>query len=444
MTGKFPLVAKTRSQITVPSIQQQLHVSIAGWKSPDSLDSALELDCTRGDQGPTDLLKKLSQDKEGWKGLQWWLGLSNTDRPNAAHISLLGMDVVLRDKNQEILKQVGECISTSRRRGKADIWIVHMPLKKYLLLNRTLRLPDYEEEKSRFAKWGTPVAPSLSVGTGHTDDSATTWQRRWAGFHPNALDFVRANWRDLPDEPPIDFYELPPGIIRKLGSRESPTIFDRIWEDLDPESQKAITTTIRNQAHQETPELGLLKEFGFYTIDDKTLHWFSPLFEAYVYYYKTIKGIWWRIGRLGDFFDGVTDLMEKIRDFKPEVYVVRSVMALIILGVAVPVSRRIPNLWILMFVAFFGILLAVAALWPSLREPRHLFSSPWRFLTNAGVVIAGILYVYFLVVPAAQAISKVDQGQIGLALGIIQVLPMLFLLPKVIDWLSNRIGKIFK
>lgn len=435
----------------MPSLQQILYVSIAGWTESTLGDSVLKLDCTQGDKGPTNLLAGLGQDKQGWVGLKKWLSLPEQDRSQSYTISLVGIGSVLRAKNDEIIREVTKCIEATRKKDNAsrqskDVWTISMSLKEYLSLKRHLSDSEHAIQRAIqrewLQQWEPPNAPSLLPNSSPKNESATRWQLQWSGFHPDALDFVRKNQRDLPDEVPSDFSQLPPGVIRKLANRESPTIFDRIWDDLDDISQHVIIKVIRDQLEQAPPELALLKDFGFYQVDGKgKMRWFSPLFEAYVYYYKTLLGILLRVVKTGKLFDGVLDLLEKISRWRLDYFVARSIIALIVLLAFIFCALNMPSFWWSLLISFIGILLAVAASWPSFKQPRQVIGNWWRLLTNLLLVTIAVFLLRALS-SHVRTFPTVNQDQIGLALSVIQVAPMLFLLPKIVVYLSDLIGKI--
>lgn len=432
----------------MPSLQRQLYVSIAGWTESALAGGDLKLDCTSGDEGPTRLFNKLGQDWQGWVGLQKWLGLSREDRSEHHQFQLVGMDRVLLDKNGEVIEKINKCIKATQSgvnasRQSKDTWVIVMSLKRYLELKRRLSQNDYEKERSWFAGWEPCQAPSLVSDSNAKNESATRWQLQWAGFHPDALDFVRKNQRVLPDEVPLDYRKLEPGVIRRLTDRGSPTIFDRIWDDLDDVSQRAIIKVIRDQLEQAPPELALLKDFGFYQVDGKgKMRWFSPLFEAYVYYYKTLHGILQRVVKTGKFFDGILDLLDKISSWRLDYLVARSIIALIVLWVFSFGALNMPSFWWSLLISFVGILLAGAASWPSFKQPRQVFGSWGRILTNLVLVVAIAVFLLRALPSHVRTFSTVNQDQIGLALSVVQVAALLPLTLKIVVYLSDFIGKI--
>lgn len=433
----------------MPSLQQKLCVSIAGWTEPASADSDLKLDCTQGDEGPTILLAELGQDRQGWVGLKKWLSLPEKDRSQSYMISLVGIGSILRAKNDQIIQLVSKCIEATSQNNNAfrtskDSWIISMSLKDYLSLKRCLSYPEYKTQSEWFQKWEPLNAPSLLPDSSSKNESATRWQLQWAGFHPDALDFVCKNQRVLPDEVPSDYRQLKPGIIRRLTNRESPTIFDRIWDDLDDISQHAIIKVIRDRLKQAPPELTLLKEFGFYETDKEgnLIRWFSPLFEAYVYHYKTYSGIFRRMARIREFADGIADLLEKTRKWKPDIFVLRLLVALTVIVLVMLISRSISSFWGLAFISTLGLLFTMATLWPHFLQLRQSLNRSRWLLAYLGFLVVVIVFLQREGRELALRSSTVDQDQIGLVLGIIQVMPMLFLLPKILAKASDLIEKI--
>lgn len=396
------------------------------------------LDCTAKD-GPTQFLRKAGEpDLTGWDGLRSYLE-KPTDSTQV--VFLTHVEEVLLE-NPPILDEVIDCIEASVDDYR---WIISLRLKSYLELKRALRASGYEEQK----RWldGCKLTYRTPFGFRSGQDhgsSATTWQLQWAGFHPDALDFVRKNQRDLPDEVPSDYRQLKPGIIRRLANRESPTIFDRIWDDLDDISQQAIIKVIRDRSKHVPPELALLEDFGFYEKDKdgNLIRWFSPLFEAYVYHYKTYGGIFRRMARIREFADGIADLLEKKRKWKPDIFLLRLFVALTVIILVVLISRSMSSFWGLAFISTLGLLFTMATLWPHFLQLRQSLERPQWLLVYLGFLVVGIVFLYLEGRELVLRFATVDQGQIGLALGVIQVMPMFLLLPKILAYLSDLIGRI--
>lgn len=415
-----------------------VYVSVANQLPEGYLGSDLKLDCRKGEDGVTALLQTLEEpDRQGSPGFDDFM---SDHQDQEYRIELTNIDAGVPD-----------CVKSYPNVK----WLVVLSLRSYLSL--PVKLDSQNVTVSRYSLDGQTKA------SGH---GVSTWQRKWSGFHPAAIEFVRAHWRVLDEDVNDDFRKLPGGVIHHLGSREQPTIFDRIWYDLDTESQQTIIEAVCGRKDQATlTRLAPLQDFGFYRLQGQDVRWFSPLFASYVYHYHTQRGVWWRIAHRGELLDGVIDLLSLIRAWNPDIFVVRPCLALICLTLVALISSRISNFWILMIVTSIGILLTLIALWPGLKHPHLLFSSrpdpklsakppsgdqgqpglefkPSRLLVNFIVLVAGASYFYYMLPRYIQASSSIDQDQISLALGIIQVLPLIYVLPKPLSYASDWLERI--